>query len=765
VSVRGNAPVWLAAILVLVGGVVALKGFDPYDEGVWGAMATHLMQARSLAYDGDLRYAKRDIDRWFENPTVEEGPRGLYLKRTADGYHYASPFLYALVSAPFVRVLGDRGLLVVNVVLLAVIVWMLAGWWRRAAGPWRAAVFALAVVGFSLAPAYVFVMEPNLLWPALLGGGLILVLRAIERPEPRPASDSEAQGSSGAGARGVRWWRLILGALVLGLAVYERPLFALFAIGIVVAVVVTRGWKPLLVGALAMAAAWFAPTAVHLAQDGTISPYLGDRRQYVRGVYPLTERCEAFSAGRRDESVLADGGIRRRVRIVPGGDLRGTLAVGRANLPLNLRYFVVGRQAGLLAYAPGAVMCLLLFLLCRGRRKTLPILVAAVLYTLFYLLLRPNGYFGGGTSLGNRNVLHILPALALLAPTLPRPRRFVLALAPIVVLGVVFLNPVLLRPRFAVLGRFNRMKRPGLVWLPLELTQAPAMFSWPREVIPLPDGDRLYRLTGTRPSPTLGWVVAPNDTACFVLESRSPRKVVRLRIFIGPDRVEFLPLGVFARKGWSTGLPPGACKVVDFAVPRQRRIATQQGDRWAAEFGFRALVPRQWKSGIAAGLKPASPPEDFTLPGHTLNLGEPGDQRHLLWGWTGRLRDADGTTFRAADERWSFILVYLPPGRDYLLSLEGRSHVPLQRVVIDVNGRACGGGALSAAWGAVRCTIPAGALAGDVATIRLAHGRLTARSHPVSRAATPDEDARTRLLAADYRRITITPREAVNAGS
>ncbi|KPJ73126.1 MAG: hypothetical protein AMS14_06745 [Planctomycetes bacterium DG_20] len=785
-NIRRSYPVLLAGLVVLAGSVVALLGFgplnlpafDPFKEGVWGGMATQLMQARSLAYDGDLRYTERDIQRWYDYHPVEQGPRGLYLKRSAAGrYYYASPLLYALVTAPFVRVADYHGLLLVNAILLAVMVWMLAGWWRRVSGPWRAAVFALAVVGFSHAPAYLFVMGPDLLWATLLGGGLILVLRSIERPRPiplTPSVSSEASGvepavSYGAGVLRIPWAPLVLGAIMLGLAAYEKPLFALFAGCVLVQALVSGGWKPLVVAAAVTVAAWLAPTALHLAQDGTVSPYLGDRRQYVRGVYPLTDRREDFSASWGDEEALEDGGIGRRLSIVPRGNLGRTAAIAGVNLPLNLCYFLAGRQTGLAAYSPGILVCVVLFMVCKGRRHVASILAALVLYVLFYLLARPNNYYGGGTSLGNRNVLHVLPALALLAPALPRPRWFAAALAPVVVLGALFLGPVMLRPRYAVLGHLNRMNRPGLVWLPIELTQARAMFSSPREVTPLPDGDRLYRLAGTRPSPTLGWVVAPDHTVRFVLETGDRARMLRLRAIGGYEGAEFLERrGLFEDTAGAPieVLPAFDCAEVDIPVRGGVRVATEAGPRWMAEVVFYVSVPggQEPRDRIAAGLQPAWPPQTFGWPSGTLRIGQPGDQRFLLWGWSSRLTGDDGATFRGADCVESLLLVYLQPGRDYVLELEGRSAIPHQEVRVMANQRDCGAVRLSPGWDRVRSIIPAAALDGEVAAIVLRHERLGPSSASVPHASKPATALPKPQFFAEYRKVRVVAKPPADAG-
>lgn len=787
-------PVHLAACFVLAGSLASFRGFDPFREGVWGDMATHLMQAQSIAFDRDLRYGAEDAARWHAaDAPVKTGPRGLYLVRATDlslrlealsarareagtagarwHYSFGFPFLYALAGAPLVATFGARGLLVVNAVMLALITWILGRWWARRGNAVLAAVFALAVVGLSLAPAYLYVMQPDLLRPALLGAAMALVLAGLERGRNRGAT-CRARGQKAVTAvlccppisppQG-RWLPLVAGAFLLGLAAYEKPTFAFFPLALIVHLAVRGAGRRLAPVAILTVAGWLVPTAIHLLRDGSVSPYTGDRRQYVRGVYPWAP-SEDFQAGRLDEAVNPDGGISRRETIVGAAGLGATLRMAAVNLPLNFFYFFAGRQTGLVAYAPALLVCVLIYLSLPGRGGKAWVVAGILAYLAFYFVLRPTDYFGSATSLGNRNLLHILPAVALLAPRTPRRGWFALGLAPIVLLGAVFLNPVLARPRFAVLGRLNRMKQQGLVWLPVDLTQVPHMFTWPREVVELPDGARLYRVAGTRPSPTLGLVVAPDETVRLVVETVEPAEGVMLRAYAGPGGAVIQPLEGGKSNSTAIHLPPGACRNVTLPIPAQVRVATEDGDRRLCAVSYRVTeedasgsVPPSAKpvlsgSRIALGLKPPSPPEEFAVPDGTIDLGAEGDQRHLLWGWTAPLTDRDKTRFRAADGLEAFVLVHLPPRRGgYTLEIEGRAYEePALMAVIVGDAVALGRRELPTTWTTIRVSVPEALVDEGVTTIRLWHANLVMTR--------PTADAgRLRMAAAAYRRITIRP--------
>ena len=83
--------------------------------------------------------------------------------------YYAKAFVYPLVAAPFVRLFGTRGLLLVNVLVFTLALWL--GYderRRRGNDPLRSLVFVLVVFLATVAPLY-------LLWPTpeVFGLGLV----------------------------------------------------------------------------------------------------------------------------------------------------------------------------------------------------------------------------------------------------------------------------------------------------------------------------------------------------------------------------------------------------------------------------------------------------------------------------------------------------------------------------------------------------------------------------------------------------------------
>jgi hypothetical protein len=122
------------ALSLIAAGILALSlGTDlaRLSGGrFWGDGATYHAMAWSLAEDQDIRYEARDLLRVRRE--FEAGPQGVFLKRSRGGLrldaargfpwmgayereiYFAKPFTYPLAAAPFVRLLGTRGLLALN---------------------------------------------------------------------------------------------------------------------------------------------------------------------------------------------------------------------------------------------------------------------------------------------------------------------------------------------------------------------------------------------------------------------------------------------------------------------------------------------------------------------------------------------------------------------------------------------------------------------------------------------------------------------------
>src|SRR5947209_7010034 len=170
----------VGAVLLVVALAAALSvdvvktGF-----GVKGDEATYVSMALSLAYDHDLTYERRDLDRFYG--LYRSGPDGIFLKKGKqlrfrvdadapfvheikrpdprnDRLFFAKALLYPIVAAPFVRVLGLNGFFVLHVLLLFGV--CVCGYRFLAAQspPAPSLLFTLAFVAATCVPVYVVIL-------------------------------------------------------------------------------------------------------------------------------------------------------------------------------------------------------------------------------------------------------------------------------------------------------------------------------------------------------------------------------------------------------------------------------------------------------------------------------------------------------------------------------------------------------------------------------------------------------------------------------
>ena len=445
-----HARIALAVLALALGlGTLAVDLPRAARGELWGDSATYHAMAWSLARDGDLRYDAGDLARIrTEYPS---GPQGLFLKRASGGLtidgasgfpwlrrvrpeearlYYAKPFVHPLFAAPFVFLLGTRGLTLANGLLLASALWLsFAVLRRRGHAPGSALATAIALGLLAVVPVYLVWPTPEIFGFALVTAGL--AAWAAGRP--------------------------LLSALLFGIAGYLKPPNVLMAAPL--------GLEPLLPPAgerwlgpsfgrrlleslrrgvvLAVAAGSFY--ALNTAFSGELNYQGGERKTFYgrfpfdatgasfddSGIWMTTNQVGPLVAGRDEEKVTAASGPAR-----DAGEFRESLL-------LNLGYFWFGRFGGVLAYFFPALVAIGLFLVVGPRdRVGWLCLVAIAASWLAYIRVIPDNWYGGGGTIGNRYFLGILPGVLFLVP----PRRGPwLALAGLLATGV-FLAPVLASP-------------------------------------------------------------------------------------------------------------------------------------------------------------------------------------------------------------------------------------------------------------------------------------------------------------------------------
>ena len=154
------------------------------------------MMAYSLIEDGDLTYTKADLVRvWREFPG---GPQGLFLKkgRTVTGapdpnptrLYYGKSFIYPVCAAPFVKVFGTNGFLVLHALLLSIVILCGYLFLHARSGPLVSVVLATGFVMASVVPVYFVWLMPEVFNFSLVFLAYFCWLyKEVARPEQSPA--------------------------------------------------------------------------------------------------------------------------------------------------------------------------------------------------------------------------------------------------------------------------------------------------------------------------------------------------------------------------------------------------------------------------------------------------------------------------------------------------------------------------------------------------------------------------------------------------
>jgi hypothetical protein len=171
-----------AIILVVVLSAALTVDTVRNGYGIKGDEGTYTAAALSLAYDHDLTFERKDLERYWT--FFAQGPDGIFLQKprgewrltdsfpfvrymtyanpSGDKLYFAKAFIYSVFAAPFVRAFGTNGFLVVNLLMLALAAWcgyvfLLA---RSSSAP-VAGAFSLAFFGISIVPVYALWMTPD----------------------------------------------------------------------------------------------------------------------------------------------------------------------------------------------------------------------------------------------------------------------------------------------------------------------------------------------------------------------------------------------------------------------------------------------------------------------------------------------------------------------------------------------------------------------------------------------------------------------------
>src|ERR1051326_7038949 len=284
----------VAAVLLTVALAAAISvDVVKAGQGVKGDEATYVSMALSLAYDHDLVYQQRDVERFWG--LYRAGPEGIFLKRgkswhvrcgggapwvhvrrtmgESDRLYFSKAIVYAAVAAPFVRFLGLNGFLVLHVLLLFAVAGCGYQFLLARASPGAALTFTLAFHAAAAVPVYAVFLTSDLFNFALVFVGYFLwAYKEVAAPAGNRALRSFASD--------------IAAAALLGVATYSKPLNVLLIAPLVLLHWHRRRWRSgVLVGCVfgVVTAALFGATA---RNSGAFNYQGGDRRSFY-GKFPL----------------------------------------------------------------------------------------------------------------------------------------------------------------------------------------------------------------------------------------------------------------------------------------------------------------------------------------------------------------------------------------------------------------------------------------------------------------------------------------------
>ncbi|HEV3058162.1 MAG TPA: hypothetical protein VGY48_07925 [Vicinamibacterales bacterium] len=462
VSSREAAAIGLVLLIV---GLAAALSVDVVKTGfgIKADEATYVSSGLSAAFDGDLTYERRDVERFFG--LYRAGPEGIFLKRgkllrvhldgsppfvhldkrpdpREDRLYFAKALLYGVVAAPFVRVLGLNGFLVLHVLLLFAAGACGYAFLAAQSRPGPALAFTLAFIFASCVPVYTVFLAPEILHFSLVLCAYFLWLYKEVSPEGGGVLRGRASD--------------VCAAVLLGAATYSKPTHALLIAPLVLWSWWRRQWiAGFLTGAVCVlvAGGLFGMTALN---SGEFNYQGGDRKAFY-ATFPFDGSPDAWNA--------------RGVEMTTNDSDAGNVLVDFTHrFALNVKYFLVGRHFGFVPYFfPGAI-AVLLWLLSpeRARPWRLLTFIAVVASAAALLVFAPFTWSGGGGPPGNRYFMSVYAAMFFLTPPLAS------AWWPLVAWtgGALFTAKMLVNPFVAARFPNQTTERGFARRLPVELTMA-----------------------------------------------------------------------------------------------------------------------------------------------------------------------------------------------------------------------------------------------------------------------------------------------------
>ncbi len=404
--------------LALFTNIAALqKNFLFADE------ATYYMIADSLAQTGDLEYTRNDLINYYR--AFNTDPKGIFLKKGKDGkIFYGKSFAYPLFAAPFVKLFGANGFLVLHSLLLLLL--LLMGFYYLLSNN-QSAVSFLAIFTFlfaSVAGVYFLWMTPDFFNLCVVFFALFFwMYKTTHRVEDQsPPSRLQSFLHSD--------FSDYLACALVGIAVFSKPPnIALMGPLILYTLVKKKFLKALLMIVVFLGVAFVFFGLNHVV-TGDWNYQGGERKTfYGQGGYPLEKEHLTFDS--------AIGGS-----MTSEGYTGKHLYYPRVYIA-DLFYYFFGRFTGLAWYFFPAVLALFLFAFRKKHLYQWLLLAALAGEILIYIFIMPDNYAGTPGGLANRYFLSIYPLFFFLIPLELKIKEISLSwLVAAVFIAQILVNPL-----------------------------------------------------------------------------------------------------------------------------------------------------------------------------------------------------------------------------------------------------------------------------------------------------------------------------------
>ncbi|WP_148137097.1 hypothetical protein [Candidatus Formimonas warabiya] len=508
--------------------------------GIYGDESTHLLQAKSIALDKDLKFSYKDVEHFYEDGWTN-APGGLFLKINNKGeVFFAKPILYSLYSSFFVFFFGTKGIILGNGILLYILIVLSYLWLKKYNSELLSLIFSLLFYLGSNAFGYVFVIHPDIFIATLLFlSWFFLNLYCDTENEKLYADDLANIKGLNRSFISKKYLFLFVSAVFMGLSLYEKLPFGIFFICAIVCLIIKKYYKGVLIFSIIVTCVFVIPTLVNIFQDGNYSSYKGER-------YYFGDNIPGVNFGSENSQEKFDANLVKEFKskgISPQTEELFSFKKVLVNLVHTniglIRYFadwLIGRNLGIILYSFPIIACLFFAYKNRDKVFVLVILFGIFTYTIFYFMLIPNNFYGGSTSFGNRYFLQVLPLFIFLVKEFTGYNYYKHLIFISIIFVTIFLGPFYQNPYALPLRKWDNIENNFIYTIfPIETTQIETIYYGRKNsIVKLNDDVTLYKLNGVYDNESDGnfWTKGKH-TSNFVIKSSTRINQISFNLYNG----------------------------------------------------------------------------------------------------------------------------------------------------------------------------------------------------------------------------------------